>query len=582
MRIDVHTHIFTLRAILNSEALQVILERLRRRGCPKVLVDAIHDVLQDLLDRPRYLDERHLLKLLIEKLIGSSSLGAIASRLPQGAFTVTLEGELDDLALDVLQDIITKFVDAAPAGGKVGVALNVIQALRQAMKPTITDVADDILAYMDDDDGVAVALMMDIFAPPESERDARTYRHHVQGTAEASLQRPGRILPFFGVHPDRPQHLEALQDAVLNKGFVGVKLYPSLGYDVDSGPMRKVYEFCQREKLPVLLHCGHGGFFRTEEARSLCDPHLWTSVLDDFPEMRVCFAHFGGWKALGRRHFFDHANWDPDPEEDGPDPDANNWGKKIYDFMTTRPNVYTDLAKHVDMFEDPADERMYFETLHELLADPVVGNRILYGSDAWLLRLDMPYADYWRKWKAGAGAALDAISVDGPREFLGFPASDTEALAPNLQRYVDHMRAHRANVGRPPAPWLQKRISEPFSPDRDPPEWDFTKLAVRDTYQFLGKFLTKGQKERGYRANRTAHLSELRYFDTSDPNFGARCRDMARRFVDFADQDMKYQPGHSFGSAVDLFIEVFRAGELRLCDVAMVLDSIIDYPEAIS
>jgi hypothetical protein len=345
--------------------------------------------------------------------------------------------------------------------------------------------------------------------------------------------------------------------------------------------MRQVYRFCEDEHLPVLLHCGHGGFYRTDDARSLCDPDEWSRILVDFPTMRVCFAHFGGWKALGRQHCFNSNNWDP--AEDG-DPVEDNWALKIHTLLKdpTKRQVYTDLAKHVEMFEDPADEQMYFDTMRQLLADPDIGNRILYGSDAWLLRLDMPYAEYWRKWKAGAGAALDAISVDGPRAFLGFPKSDADPLPKNLVRYVEHMRANRAKLGREPAPWLRDWITEPVALDRDPPDWDFTKLAVRDTYQFLGKFLTKGQKERGYRANRIVRLRELRYFDTSDPNFAGRCRDMARRFVDFADQDVKYQSGHSFGSAVDHFIDVFKKGELRLCDVALELDSILEYPQAIS
>ncbi len=84
------------------------------------------------------------------------------------------------------------------------------------------------------------------------------------------------------------------------------------------------------------------------------------------------------------------------------------------------------------------------------------------------------------------------------------------------------------------------------------------------------------------RSSDAIQLSSLPYFDKADPNFAGRCRDMARRLIDFADQDMNYAPGHSFGSAVDLLDGIFRKGDLRFCDVAMVLDTVIDHPERIS
>lgn len=579
MRIDTHTHVFTLNAILSREAIRVITQRLEDTfGVPHRLAEVIGDVLDDYLNKPEYLDERLLLKKILQKLMSMTGLDdVVRAKLAGHPFLEQVAGELDDLGVEALSDIITNVLDGYD-GGKADKILDVLQTLRQAMKPTITDVAADLLEPMDDD-GVIVTLMMDIFAAPESGKDRRRYLGQIDGTAEAALQFPGRLLPFFGVHPDRPGHLDELKRAVETKGFVGVKLYPSLGYSVDSDPMRKVYDYCLSMDLPVLLHCGHGGFYRKTEAIELCNPGQWTDVLADYPGLRVCFAHFGGWEALGMRHCFNE-NWPP-PENPDAEP-KDNWGKQIYDFMVRYPNVYTDLAKHVAMFDDAGHARTYFDTMRELIGSNAIGNRILFGTDAWLLRLDMPFKSYWQLWKDHAGSAWDAITVDGPKAFLGFEGPAPSDWRANLRRYVAHMEEQRQHVGRQPAPWLAQAVAAPFTSDRDPPDWNRRTQAVRDTYQFLGAYLTRSQKDAGFVVNRTRRLRDLTYFDPADPQFHGRCRDLARRLVDFADQGLGHRDDHDFASCVEVFIGMFTQGDARLCDVAMTLNTVIAYPEMIA
>jgi hypothetical protein len=233
------------------------------------------------------------------------------------------------------------------------------------------------------------------------------------------------------------------------------------------------------------------------------------------------------------------------------------------------------------MFDDPADEQTYFDTMRQLLASPAIGKRILFGTDAWLLRLDMPFDEYLRKWRTAAGSAWDDITVEGPQAFLGF-APQPDKMRGNMRRFVDFMRQNRHRVGGEPAPWLQRVIGEAFSKDRDRPDWNFKRYAVRDTYQFLGPYLRDAHLDRSYKEHRVVPLRDLAYYDPSDPNFVGRCRDMARRFVDFADQRVKYAPGHTFGSTVDMFTDIFKKGDLRLSDVATALDTVLEYPERIT
>jgi predicted TIM-barrel fold metal-dependent hydrolase len=433
-----------------------------------------------------------------------------------------------------------------------------------------------------DPDDVIVALMMDIYHGPESARDRRSYRRHILETAEAALQRPGRILPFFGVHPDRPSHFDSLVQAVEQRGFVGVKLYPSLGYSVDSPPMRRVYDYCVDMELPVLLHCGHGGFYRDEQKRQLCDPAQWDSVLKHRAykdKLKVCFAHFGGWEALARRNALDE-NFPLRPGQ----PKSENWALKIRDYLLKYPSVYTDLAKHVGMFADPADTKMYFETALELIDASGIGERILYGTDAWLLRLDMPFDRYRDLWSQAAAATdpslLERLSTAGSKDFLGLPAGPGAQPKKNIERFVAYMGANRLRVGAQPARWLRDAVGEDFLVDRDAPMWSRKSLPARLTYAFLGDMLSARDKKADWRAAGNIRLERLEYYDERAPDFGADCRALARQLVAvMKKRPERFAPGNDEDSVFLHFTSIFGDGDLRLCDVAAALDTAYEFPE---
>lgn len=581
LRIDGHTHIFTLRTILSREAIRVMTQRIRdlHERMPAQFVDALERVLYRHYERPYVFDERRWLSALLRQLpLVGGAPDRVRDLLPPG---VELGSDYDDLPAAVLLGALETYANRHDAGVAKAI-MNVIAALRQATRPTITEIADDILRDMEEgnpgEDHAIVALMMDIYGADNTPYDRHVYRGQIEGTREAVLQRPGRILPFFGVHPDRPETLDELKAATESGAFVGVKLYPSLGYAVDSDRMREIYRHCLRAQLPVLLHCGHGGFYRSKAAIDQCDPEQWRSIIesDEFADLRVCFAHFGGWETLGRG-WHDEANWPP-PDQREPGYDYS-WGRTILEFMEHHPNVFTDLAKHAEMFPDPATRDRYFDTLRTFLDDPDIGARLLYGTDAWLLRLDMEFSAYLRLWKAAAGSTYDAITRDGPQRFLGFHGDDPAGWGENLRRYVAFLAEHRDRVGAEPADWLAAAVGEAFSVTRDLPGWDGRKHAVRDTYQFLGRYMPVPVRQRGFRAHRDVTLRELTYFDPRNPTFEAQCRDLARQFVTFLSQRTGYVQDHTFDSVVDLFIGVFRSGRLTLGGTAGAVDTVFAYEE---
>src|SRR5690606_29272019 len=102
-------------------------------------------------------------------------------------------------------------------------------------------------------------------------------------------------------------------------------------------------------------------------------PKHWLELFSQPADsLRVCFAHCGGWGG------FCHQD------------DAQvEWADAILSYMSNHPNVYADLAYHVEMMMAGGDvEKEYFRSLKKMLSGPHAG-RIIFGTDSWLLRLNI-------------------------------------------------------------------------------------------------------------------------------------------------------------------------------------------------
>ena len=57
---------------------------------------------------------------------------------------------------------------------------------------------------------------------------------------------------------------------------------------MDDDRFMRVYEICERLGLAILVHCGD---YRYDYSH----PSRMKRILHEFPQLRVCAAHFGGW-----------------------------------------------------------------------------------------------------------------------------------------------------------------------------------------------------------------------------------------------------------------------------------------------
>ena len=136
------------------------------------------------------------------------------------------------------------------------------------------------------------------------------------------------------------------------KKFYGIKFYPPLGlnpWPEDKTELDKllfIYQFCCENNLPIITHCDDQGFrtIPTKEAWAYTDPKSWKKVLEEFPNLKLDFAHSGkqyssishlSSASIMAQNFLRRKN------EQLP---TSPWFYSIIDLMKEYKNVYLDFS----------------------------------------------------------------------------------------------------------------------------------------------------------------------------------------------------------------------------------------------
>lgn len=495
MRINGHAHIFSLLSVLSDEAVSIMAGRLRGLGLREFVVEAVETLLQDQLDRPEYLVEDELLVRFMEAVSRSTGFRDLlrARTLPVEVRILGSRGtRLEVRAMRAALDRLSSWIDANDGPGKS--PFDVFETLRIAMQPSIPRVASKLLTHLGPDDAI-VALMMDIVAEDEPARDRRNFLGQIQGTMDAVVANPGRVLPFIAVNPRRPDHFEIMQRAIEERGFLGVKLYPSLGFEVTTPEMRKVLEYCEGSDVPLTIHSTATGFNRDAATAEFAHPRNWEPLLRDFESLRVCFAHCGGWGGFC-----------------GQEADQVEWADRILGYMDDYPNVYADLSYHVDMMLAGGEvERDYFRALKHLLDQPR-GDRIVFGTDSWLLRLNIDDAAYWAYFEAKlTRAEFEKVAGTNPRRFLGLP-SDGREPRENVRRHIEFLESQADRVGSPPADWVRSLSDADWRVVRSDPGWTANNRAHVATYNYFLHQIPPRLRRGGFEDASQLRLVQLEFF----------------------------------------------------------------------
>ncbi len=104
-----------------------------------------------------------------------------------------------------------------------------------------------------------------------------------------SVKSSNGVLTGLGtLHPESDD-IERDIEEIISLDLHGVKLHPDIqGFKIDDSRCLKIYENCEKKKLPMLIHTGDSRYDNS-------NPNRLIPVLEKYPELIIIGAHFGGW-----------------------------------------------------------------------------------------------------------------------------------------------------------------------------------------------------------------------------------------------------------------------------------------------
>ncbi len=105
--------------------------------------------------------------------------------------------------------------------------------------------------------------------------------------AEVS-ENPERLTGLGTLHPESDDIAGDVRH-IIELGLHGVKLHPDIQrFKIDDYRCLKIYELCEREGLPILMHTGDSRY-------DFSNPNRLVPVMKIYTDLTVIGAHFGGW-----------------------------------------------------------------------------------------------------------------------------------------------------------------------------------------------------------------------------------------------------------------------------------------------
>lgn len=207
----------------------------------------------------------------------------------------------------------------------------------------------------------------------------------------------GYMLPLIAYNPltdvqEGGTSLQLVKDAITEYGYIGVKMYPPMGFQPygNGGKMDEyllqLFVWCAREKVPVMAHANRS-MGRDAAADEASAPAGWRALAAAMPAgltMRVNLGHLGG---------------------DGNERLPNQWTREFAALMGTPQGatLYGDLGMWSALRECRSASCPPLQRLQDGLQQyPQFGSRIMYGSDWFMMVKERD----WQKYPAELARAL--------------------------------------------------------------------------------------------------------------------------------------------------------------------------------
>lgn len=311
--------------------------------------------------------------------------------------------------------------------------------VKQGKQASQQKVFDDLAEYYPKDTSFVILSMdMDKMGAGNPKKP---YLEQIKELAElkANPAYKDRIIPFVFADARRLNVLDLVKDCIENKGFGGIKLYPSLGYYPFDDRLYGVYEYAVKYNLPIMTHTNKGGVYYRGElgdehlkpwklnrelkktkhkdfAQNFANPANYEIVLKDFPTLKLCFGHFGGddeWKAYIDARTKDDAK--------------KTWYYQIKELIANPqyPNLFTDISYTISVIGKNKDvdtiDTKLLDVLYLAFQEERVKEKILFGSDFYMANIEGNERKFSVRLRRELGEDLfSQIAEINPQKYLGF------------------------------------------------------------------------------------------------------------------------------------------------------------------
>jgi predicted TIM-barrel fold metal-dependent hydrolase len=254
-----------------------------------------------------------------------------------------------------------------------------------------------------------------------------------------------RIHPFVGFDPrhevrsrragDIETPLDVAKDAVHRFGFVGVKVYPPMGFrPINNVPVGDVtateaaelnevladlYSWCETEQVPITAHCNDSNYASTVyEHAELAGPAGWIEVLEKYQGLHLNLGHFGGAKPVEQ---------------------STAWIYQIAQAAVPTNFLYADTGNH--KIYDKAVSQPYLNRLQKIFGQTeTMQQRLMYGTDWFMLAIYPDWEKFLSTYRDLYRAKFDEEETDdflggNALRFLGFGDPANENNRRLWQRY---------------------------------------------------------------------------------------------------------------------------------------------------
>jgi hypothetical protein len=233
--------------------------------------------------------------------------------------------------------------------------------------------------------------------------------------------------------------------------------------------------------------------------------------------------------------------------------------------------VYADLSYHTDMMGEPGLEEHYLQTLNDLLSRQVVKNRVLFGTDSWLLRLNMSDDLFWSYFREKlSDEEFQQIASVNPKAFLGI-----DPLKKNVERYIGFQKKNRENVGSQPNRWLFGEVDAGFKVKRDHPNWTTWKYPALIVLASMGSQMYSKQKEQAFARKAFITMQELKFWNfkfVDEQAFEQECKKLSLDLVNQCEKEGNLEGDWTLNEARQKFEEMIRSGATRFLDLSFQID----------